>query len=122
MSQKPNTRIWPGDYAWPNDRTPAQRAFFISIQERARQVMVSLRDHVLPVFNGVLGSEPVGDRWFTELYPFVWDWAKGHHLICGERLLPLSDTCRGLSENEAAVKCQGFTESPEQTFFFSFAW
>lgn len=115
-------RIFPGAYCLPADRTPAQRAFFSAIKRKAPEVLESLHDEILPAFKRLCDAGSVGRRLYLELYPLVWDWAVHHQIITGDRLIPVIETCRGLSDVEIEAKYTAFGNSPEQTFFFSWAW
>jgi hypothetical protein len=83
-----NSRIWPGEYSWPDDRTPAQRAFFRAIAKTAPEVLESLRQNILPHYRRICAADREGQSLFSELYPLVWDWAAGHNLISCERFYP----------------------------------
>lgn len=107
--------------AYRGDRTAAQREFFSAIRRRTPEVLESFRAKILPVIKKICDEGSVGKKFVTVMYPLIWDWSAQHHLVTGDRVMPLAETSRGLSKSEIKAKRASFQDSAEQTFFFPFA-
>lgn len=122
MRKKTSGQINPGEFLLPGDNTPAQREFFRAIERSAPEVLVSLRKRLLPEFRRCCETDKPDEERVWDLYEPAWDWAAGHGLVVGERLIPLDLTCRGLSQAERQARDAALVGSCEQTFFFPFAF
>jgi len=132
-SRKKTAPLFPGKYSLPGDRTPAQREFFFAIQRKAPEVLESLRDKILPSFKisthdyrpqkgrSSLDNPAPRKKGLADFYLVVWAWAKEHHLVTGNSVLS-EPRSRKVSDRDIESQSKLSNESPEKTFFFSWAW
>ncbi len=119
---KTTGRIYPGEYHLPSDRTAPQREFFGAIQRTTPQVMKSLREELLPEYLRLYEEPRLAKAADCEaMYRLCWDWAAGHRLVAGARLLPVEETCRGLTDAEIQARLVASENSSEMTFFYPWA-
>jgi hypothetical protein len=105
----------------PGDRTPAQQEFFRAIRRKAPWVLQSLNEKLLPRFQRYR-TRQAEDKHLFDLYGPAWDWAAAHHIVNGDRLYPVWETCCGISDTDGTARAAAFEGSSEETFFFPWAF
>jgi hypothetical protein len=116
-------RLYSGDYVARDDRTQAHRAFFLSIQDHAPEVLKALWQDVLPVARQIV---------MTPAFPFnqdlvsaIYNWARTFHLVTS--MNPVDELIRPLEEVRDPHGFELESGSlqacyPDWQFFFAWIW